>query len=298
LTLLCEVGVGRPGVVFGRGCIVVGSHPHPLCGLARLGVDSVDRRRAARQRVEPATRISLHQRHDPDLHRRVLASTWSDNAIPATPSMESAAKRKAGSAAAGDGDGRPAKRQKVPVRAACQRVAACVGVRTRACVWACVGCVCRWQSGEDGDGMRMRHGCWPRSARPRRAAHHLRRPLPWRPHRHEHRRDACSRHTGPRETRPISRHGRQLMHWMRAGHLRQHRNGRVDDGAGLEVHRRPKAGQGQDVCVPCPPWLLAWLTLCSGRPIASHFLTLPNKVRSLSLSLSVCLLPLPTTPLT
>lgn len=33
--------------------------------------------------------------------------------------MESAAKRKAASAAVGDSDGRPAKRQKVPVRAAC-----------------------------------------------------------------------------------------------------------------------------------------------------------------------------------
>jgi hypothetical protein len=33
--------------------------------------------------------------------------------------MESAAKRKAASAAVGDSDGRPSKRQKVPVRAAC-----------------------------------------------------------------------------------------------------------------------------------------------------------------------------------
>jgi len=41
--------------------------------------------------------------------------------------MESAAKRKAASAAMGDGDGRPAKRQKVPVRAAPQGVASSVG---------------------------------------------------------------------------------------------------------------------------------------------------------------------------
>jgi hypothetical protein len=46
-----------------------------------------------------------------------VASAWKDYATTELAKMESAAKRKAASAAMGEGDGRPAKRQKVPVRA-------------------------------------------------------------------------------------------------------------------------------------------------------------------------------------
>ena len=73
----------------------------------------------ARPRIEKPTRNSLHPRHEHCLHPRPLILAWIVYAITKSSGMESAAKRKAASAAVGDGDSRPAKRQKVPVRAGC-----------------------------------------------------------------------------------------------------------------------------------------------------------------------------------
>jgi hypothetical protein len=62
-----------------------------------------------------------------------------------TTEMESAAKRKAASASVGDNDGRPAKRQKVPVRAAPESVDCIVGGGRRDA--SSGGCDAGWASG-------------------------------------------------------------------------------------------------------------------------------------------------------
>lgn len=72
-------------------------------------------------------RIPLRPRTPRKLHRPTFAPAWIDYATTKQVEMESAAKRKAASAAMGDSDGRPAKRQKVPVRAAPQGVECIVG---------------------------------------------------------------------------------------------------------------------------------------------------------------------------
>jgi hypothetical protein len=62
-------------------------------------------------------RIPLHSHTGRYPHQPTLAPAWIHYATTNPGKMESASKRKAASAAMGDSDGRPAKRQKVPVRA-------------------------------------------------------------------------------------------------------------------------------------------------------------------------------------
>jgi hypothetical protein len=91
--------------------------------------------RAAEVTGEEATRFWLHSDNRISLHppttryraRSTFVPAWIDYATTEQVGMESAAKRKAASAAMGDGDGRPAKRQKMPVRAAPRVVECLVG---------------------------------------------------------------------------------------------------------------------------------------------------------------------------
>ena len=88
------------------------------------------------------------------------------------------------------------------------------------------------------------------------------------------------------------------MDTLRAGRIEcECRDGRDDDDQGPAVPGQLEGRKGQDVrSHPCHvpgleshACLLLWhpptrlLTACSGRPIAVHFLTLPDKVRSLAL---------------
>lgn len=94
----------------------------------RTDHDCSEKERAVR--AEGALRypqFTAHPHQTPFRHQQPLALAWIDYATAKSAKMESAAKRKAASAAMGDGDGRPAKRQKVPVRAVPNRVEGIVG---------------------------------------------------------------------------------------------------------------------------------------------------------------------------
>jgi hypothetical protein len=80
---------------------------------------------------------------------------------------------------------------------------------------------------------------------------------------------------------------------VRAGRIECERgDGRDDHGQGLAVPERPEDGKGQEVRArPCSTraFTTPVLTACSGRPIATAFLELPDKVRVLVLSLPTSL---------
>jgi hypothetical protein len=78
-------------------------------------------------------RIPLHSPNTRYLRRPTLAPAWKAYATAIPAKMESASKRKAAGAAVADGDGRPAKRQKVPVCAAPKCADCIVGGGSEAC---------------------------------------------------------------------------------------------------------------------------------------------------------------------
>jgi hypothetical protein len=127
---------------------------------------------------------------------------------------------------------------------------------------------------------------------------HLRRPL----HRAATTRPPPTMHAEDRDGYALECWSSSLtINDVRAGRIEcEQRNGRDDDVAGLKVLRELEAGKRQDV--RALPLSLASpgastqhasrLTPYSGRPIAIHFLTLPNKVRRRNALLGA------TTPLT
>jgi hypothetical protein len=147
--------------------------------------------------------------------------------------MESASKRKAGGTALSPGEGRPAKRQKAPVRARPNDAQWC-WLHRRQCVERCELCsarcgMCTWT--------------WARCSRLGRptgsTSHHRPAAL------HEHQTaPRCSR--AWRTLQPCAMENTVLtMSFVHTG--RHRRNGWIDQGDGLEVPRQLEAGQRQDV---------------------------------------------------
>lgn len=147
--------------------------------------------------------------------------------------MESAAKRKAASAAVGDSDGRPTKRQKVPVRAACIG-GDCIaggGLET----WRGVGSDAGWlldkKRATPGGSTSMPIASAGPSMSPQ---HHTRR-------------RRCIRILGRDHVQNFGERA-LTMDRLRAGRIeRQLGDGRVDYDAGLKVPRKLEASQRQDV---------------------------------------------------
>jgi hypothetical protein len=98
------------------------SHPATKLIVALVGSGLGSRSRGAFTNDATRRSCAIHSRQPdhtrPAYRQQSLVLTWIDYATTKSEEMESAAKRKAANAGVGDGDARPAKRQKVPVRAA------------------------------------------------------------------------------------------------------------------------------------------------------------------------------------
>ncbi|KAF2793061.1 hypothetical protein K505DRAFT_46090 [Melanomma pulvis-pyrius CBS 109.77] len=154
--------------------------------------------------------------------------------------MESAAKRKAASAAASEMDSRAPKRQKLPVRASPCECSSIVGGGDATGRWSGVGC----------DAVRREEGALLDVVR-RAALHHARQPLPVAATPSTPRR-RCIRAQG---ADPCRRPGpRLLTPWLACAgrHRCRLRDGRDHHHHGLEVPRESAGSKGQDVSDQAP----------------------------------------------